>query len=226
MRRVRLALSANGKAGWVFYRFVRFTIRTVLYRYFRVNIVGRENLEVATPAIIAPTHRSNLDAPLFGAAPDWLCRSLSKESLFDNGVLAWVIVALGSFPVKRGSADRGAMRTAESLLAQGERVLVFPEGTRQSGNQVQEIFDGTAFMAARTGSAIVPVGIAGTEQAMPSGGKFPRRSTVTIVVGEPLAPPAANGRVKRKDVSAFTAEIHTALQDVMDAAAADVSSRS
>ena len=226
MRRVRSALSANGKAGWIFYRLVRLSIRTVLYRYFRVNIIGRENLDVATPAIIAPTHRSNLDAPLFGAAPDWLCRSLAKESLFKNPILAWAIVALGSFSVKRGSADREAMRTAEDLLAQGERVLVFPEGTRQTGIEVPEIFDGTAFMAARTGATIVPVGIAGTEQAMPPGGKFPRRSTVTIVVGTPMAPPIAEGRVKRKDVSAFTAEIHTALQEVMDAAVADASSRS
>ncbi|NOX31812.1 MAG: 1-acyl-sn-glycerol-3-phosphate acyltransferase [Actinobacteria bacterium] len=226
MKRVRSALSANGRAGWVFYRVVRLTIRTVLYRYLRVNIIGRENLDVATPAIIAPTHRSNLDGPLFGAAPDWLCRSLAKESLFKNPALGWAIAALGSFPVKRGSADREAMRTAEDLLAKGERVLVFPEGTRQTGNDVPEIFDGTAFMAARAGATIVPVGIAGTERAMPPGGKFPSRSTVTIVVGTPMAPPTADGRVKRKDVSAYTAEIHAALQEVMDTAVADVSSRS
>jgi len=226
VKRVRSAFSANGRAGWVFYRLVRFTIRTVLYRYLRVNIIGRENLDIATPAIIAPTHRSNLDGPLFGAAPDWLCRSLAKESLFKNPVLGWALAALGSFSVKRGTADREAMRTAEELLARGERVLVFPEGTRQTGTDVPKIFDGTAFMAARAGATIVPVGIAGTEWAMPPGRKFPRRSTVTILIGTPMAPPRADGRVKRKEVTAFTAELQAALQDVMDAAVADASSRS
>ena len=223
---IRGLFSAKGRAGWWFYVFIRVSIRTALYPYFRVNIIGREHLDVGTPAIIAPTHRSNLDAPLLGAAPQWRCRSLSKESLFSNPVLGWIATALGSFPVKRGSADREAMRTAEDLLAQGERVLVFPEGTRQSGDDIAEIFDGTSFMALRAGATVVPVGIAGTEAAMPPGGKFPKRSTVSIVVGEPIELAAPEGRVKRKEVSAFTVQLRAALQDVMDRAVADVAARS
>lgn len=226
MERVRSLLSAKGRAGWWFYLFIRVSIRTVLYPYFRVNIVGRENLDVGTPAIVAPTHRSNLDAPLLGAAPQWRARSLSKESLFSNAALGWAITALGSFPVKRGAADREAMRNAEELLAQGERVLVFPEGTRQSGDVVPEIFDGTSFMAMRAGATVVPIGIAGTEAALPPGAKFPRRSTVTIFVGEPIVLETPEGRVKRKEVSAFTERLHAALQDVMDQANADVAARS
>ena len=88
-------LSASGKAGWYAYLLIRVTIRLVLFRYFRVNIIGRENLVTSGAVILAPSHRSNLDAPLCGAAPDWRPRSLSKESLFKNPVLAWVITALG-----------------------------------------------------------------------------------------------------------------------------------
>jgi 1-acyl-sn-glycerol-3-phosphate acyltransferase len=225
VNRIKTLLSAQGRAGWWFYLFIRVMIRNVLYRYFRVNIIGRENLDVGTPAILAPTHRSNLDAPMLGAAPQWRPRSLAKESLFKNPALGWAITALGSFPVKRGSADREAMRTAEQMLADGHRVLVFPEGTRQSGDAVGDIFDGTAFMAARAGAIVVPVGIAGTEAALPPGAKFPRRSKVTFVIGEPLMPPTSEGRVKRSEVAAFSVELRDALQVVMDAALADVASR-
>ena len=46
MERVRALLSAKGRAGWWFYVFIRVTIRSVLYPYFRVNIIGRERLDV------------------------------------------------------------------------------------------------------------------------------------------------------------------------------------
>ncbi len=177
--------------------------------------------------IVAPTHRSNLDAPLLGAIPNWRPRSLAKESLFGNPVLGWIITALGSFPITRGAADREAMRTAEKLLDDGERVLVFPEGTRQSGPAIAELKDGTAYLAARTGATVVPIGLSGTEAAMPPGAKRPRRSVVTIVVGEPMAPPSNpdGGRVKREQLRTFTAELQQTLQALMDAAVEDASSR-
>ncbi len=207
------------------YLAIRTGIRLILFRYFRVRIVGREHLSTRGPVILAPSHRSNLDAPLSGAVPDWRARSLSKESLFSNPVLAWIITSLGSFPVKRGSADREAMRAAETLLAEGESLLVFPEGTRQSGPKIGEVFDGTAYLAARGHAPVIPIGIAGTEAAMPPGAKFPRRSTVTIVIGAPIDPPSSEGRVRRKDLGVFTEVLTAALQSALDEAAADAASR-
>ena len=226
VQRVRAVFSASGKAGWYAYLAIRTSIRVVVYRYFRVRVIGREHLDTDAGVIVAPSHRSNLDAPLLGAAPNWRPRSLSKESLFKNPVLAWIITALGSFPVKRGVADREAMRTAARLLADGESVLVFPEGTRQSGDRIGEIFDGTAYLAAKAGVAVIPIGIVGTEDAMPPGARFPRRSTVTIVVGVPIAAPESEGRVRRNDLKAFTDRLRTDLQDCLDRAKADVANRS
>jgi len=174
---------------------------------------------------LAPSHRSNLDAPMLGAVPDWRVRSLSKESLFKNPVLAWIVISLGSFPVRRGAADREAMRTAAKLLAGGESLLVFPEGTRQSGNQIADVFDGTSYLAAKGGAPIIPVAIAGTEDAMPPGAKLPRRSTVTIVIGEPIPAPVSEGRVKRSELAALTQRLKSELQAAFDTAVADASSR-
>jgi len=134
-------------------------------------------------------------------------------------------MSLGSFPVKRGAADREAMRTAAELLTAGESLLVFPEGTRQSGNQIAEVFDGTAYLAAKGRASIVPVAIAGTEDAMPPGAKFPRRTTVTIVIGEPISAPVSEGRVKRSELAALTLRLKAALQEAFDTAVDDASSR-
>ena len=77
--------------------------------------------------------------------------------------------SLGSFPVRRGEADLDAMRVAKEMLEGGECMLVFPEGSRQEGDAIGEIYDGTAWLASMAKVPVVPVGIAGTEVAMPTG---------------------------------------------------------
>ena len=105
-------------------------------------------------------------------------------------------------------------------------MLVFPEGTRHSGRQVGEIFGGAAFLSARTGVPILPVGIAGTEEAMPPKAKFLRRVPVSIVIGEPLLPPdTENGRLSSDQRTEFTARLRAAMQSAMDEAVALASTR-
>ena len=97
---------------------------------------------------------------------------MGKESLWKGSFGAWFLTALGGFPVKRGTADREALRACQTVLERGEPLVLFPEGTRQFGPDTQEFFDGAAFLACRTGVPIVPVGLGGTEAAMPKGSKF------------------------------------------------------
>ncbi len=212
----------RSRSGRGFYRMVRFLIRHVLFRYFRLIHRGSEHLETPGPLILAPVHRSNLDAPLIGGLSRRSPKALSKESLFGSAVFAWIISALGAFPVKREAADREALRAAQGLLDDGESMIVFPEGGRQSGGLVGEIFDGVAFLAARSGARVVPIGVAGTEAAMPEGSKFPRRSRTAIVVGAPMEPPrSTTGRVTRSQRRAFTDELRVQLQAVFDEAQAE-----
>lgn len=200
---------------WV-YRTLRGAIRIFLFRYFRVKHQGREHLNIEGPVIVAPTHRSNLDSVVLSGVGDRRMRALAKESLFSNRVFAWLIAALGAFPVKRGTADREAMRAAVDILKSGEQMIVFPEGSRQTGSLVSGVFDGTSYLASRSGAAVVPVGIAGTEAAMPSGTRIPRRTRVGIVAGEPIRPP--EGRMSRRQLAEFSAVVGERLQQVFDEA--------
>jgi 1-acyl-sn-glycerol-3-phosphate acyltransferase len=100
--------------------------------------------------------------------------------------------------------------------------VLFPEGTRRSGPVVDEVFDGAAYVALRTGAPIVPVGIGGSERAMPKGAKFIRPVKLRMVVGEPLHPPATEGgaRAPRRAVRELTGELKGRLQALFDEAQA------
>jgi len=206
--------------GKLFFRAVRGFVRVFLFRWFRLRVEGRERLQLTGGVIIAPTHRSNLDGPLIGSASHRRVRYLGKDSLFRPAAAGWAMRSLGSFPVRRGEADLDAMRVAKEMLEAGECMLVFPEGTRQVGDAIGEIYDGTAWLASKANTPVVPVGIAGTEVAMPTGAKFPSRVPVVVVVGEIMKPPeGADGkRAKRSDLKLWTQELKLRLQDCQTSA--------
>jgi 1-acyl-sn-glycerol-3-phosphate acyltransferase len=199
-----------------FYRVVHFLIRTLVFRWLRTEVRGAEHLDLDGPVIVAPVHRSNLDAPLVAGTATRRMRALGKESLFVNPVSAWVCAALGAIPLRRGEADREAMRSARTILDDGEMMIVFPEGTRQTGDTVAGVFDGMSYLASKTGATIVPVGIAGTADALPSGAKLLHRCRTAVVVSEPI--PAPEGRLSRPALSAFSLEVGNALQEAFDEA--------
>lgn len=202
----------------LFYRFMRGVVIAVTKTYFRARVVGAEHLPKEGPYILSPIHRSNLDTPFVALATSRRLRYMGKESLWKGSFGAWFLTALGGFPVKRGTADREALRACEAVLRRGEPLVLFPEGTRQFGPDTQEFFDGAAFLACRTGAPIVPVGLGGTEAAMPKGSKFVHPVKMTIVIGEPLVPPPSDGRTSRKAIKALTAELSDRIQVLFDEA--------
>ena len=202
------------------YAMVRTAVRCLLWPYFRVRATGRENIPVDGPVILAPVHRSNLDSFLLSPLTRRRLRALAKISLFESRPLAWFLASLGAFPVRRETADRESMRAARNLLDDDNLLLVFPEGTRSYGPQVAELFDGTAWLAAKSGAYVVPVGIAGSGDAMPSGAKFPKPRSIRLVVHPPLDPPEA--RAPRSALRTWTAELRSSLQAALDEANAGI----
>jgi 1-acyl-sn-glycerol-3-phosphate acyltransferase len=137
-------------------------------------------------------------------------------------VIGRFLEAMGAFPVNRSSADRSALNHAEEVLRAGQALVLFPEGTRKDGPFVAELLEGAAFLSARTGAPIVPVGIGGSAKAMPKGAKLPRPTRIVLHVGEPIAPPVKNekGRVPRSVVHETTERLRREIQDCFDRASA------
>ena len=105
--------------------------------------------------------------------------------------------------------------------------LVIPEGTRRSGPVVEDLHHGVAFVAARLGVPIVPIGIGGSERILAKGRKLPRLSRVIVIVGEPIHPPAraSGASVRRGDVAALTEQLRAAVQRLFDEAEASALAR-
>jgi 1-acyl-sn-glycerol-3-phosphate acyltransferase len=206
----------------VMYSVVRGAIVGFSKVWFRLEVHGRENVPTEGPFIVSPIHRSNLDTPVLGALTTRRLRYMGKESLWTSRPMGWFLTALGGFPVQRGTADREALKAALACVERGEPLVMFPEGTRQSGPVVAEMFDGPAYVACRTGAPIIPVGFGGTEAAMPKGSKFVRPVKMVMVIGEPLVPPPPkeSGRVSRRAVRELTAELGEAIQGLFDEAQA------
>ena len=204
----------------LFYAAVRAVLVALCRMWFRVTASGQEHVPEEGPFILAPVHRSNLDFALVLIVTKRRLRYLAKDSLWKGGGFwAKVFTALGGIPVARGTADREALRTCIEVLEAGEPLVIFPEGTRQHGPVVQPLFEGPAFVQSRTGVPIVPVGIGGSEAAMPKGSKLIRPKRAAVVVGPALLPVAAEGpKARRAAVHERTAELHPVLQDLFDRA--------
>jgi 1-acyl-sn-glycerol-3-phosphate acyltransferase len=188
--------------------------------YFRLEIRGREHVPTHGPFVLAPVHRSNLDFIVVSALTRTRMRYMGKASIWKWRWGGKFVSMLGAFPVHRGSADRDALRTCLAVIENGEPLVMFPEGTRRSGPVVEDLFDGPAYIAARTGVPLVPVGIGGSDKAMPVGSNFIRPHRIVLVVGEPIAPPPGDGsgRVRRRVVRELTERVRVSVQALYDEA--------
>jgi 1-acyl-sn-glycerol-3-phosphate acyltransferase len=194
------------------YRLCAGLVRGLSKVLFRPTVTGAKNIPLTGPVLIAPIHRSNVDFALTLFITKRKVFFMAKDSLFRVPLLGQLITHLGAFPIKRGSADRESMALSEDVLRQGHVLVLFPEGTRKEGPTVAPLHDGAMFVAARTGATVVPVGIGGSDRAMPVGAKLPRPSKIRIVVGTPISPPSSEGRVARSALSAKSEELRAALE--------------
>lgn len=201
-------ISGEGAPPWRLARFLRAFVAPVLAALFKTRFLGTENIPQG-PVIFAGNHVSHLDPALMWAGSPRRIHFVAKEELWTVGWLGWVLDRLWAFPVKRASADREMISTATSLLAAGDAIGMFPEGTRNrdaTGDTLGSAHGGVAFIAMRAGVPVVPVGISGTEKVLPAGTRVPRLGQVTMVFGEPLHPDQFEGDRKMR-VEAMTTEL-------------------
>jgi 1-acyl-sn-glycerol-3-phosphate acyltransferase len=204
------------------YRIMRLIFNGVLRTWFRPTVVGKEHVPATGPVILAPVHRSFADFGFTSVCTKRKLFFMAKDSLWKNKWLGQLLLYLGVFPVHRESADREALQRAEEILNRGQVLVLFPEGTRREGPAIENLMEGAAFLSARTGAPIVPIGIGGSDLSMPKGKAVPKPMTIQVVIGPAIAPPArtGGGRVSRSAVHAATEELTGKLQAVYDQAKA------
>jgi 1-acyl-sn-glycerol-3-phosphate acyltransferase len=205
----------------ILYQAVRLLIWVVAKVFWRTSFDGLENVPTEGAFILAPVHRSFIDFGIVSGVTRRRMGYMGKESLWNSALLGRFISTLGAFPVNRGAPDREALHRSQALLDRGEPLVLFPEGTRRRGPVIEHLAEGTAFLASRTGVPIVPVGIGGSERALPKGKKLPRPVKIHVLVGPPLVPaPIAEGarHPSRRAVKQLTIDLQGVLQDLFDRA--------
>ena len=136
--------------------------RTLFFLIFRWRVEGVENIPQTGGVLLVANHASYLDPPLLGSAASRPVHFMAKAELFKFPVLSWALPRVKAFPVRRGAADRTAIRTAIELLRQGEVVGIFPEGTRTPTGELLPPQRGAGLIALRAGVPVVPVALVGT----------------------------------------------------------------
>jgi 1-acyl-sn-glycerol-3-phosphate acyltransferase len=168
----------------VFYWFIRALFVPFFLVYLRMQCVGREHLPRSGPLLLASNHRSFLDPFLIGTLARRPVYYMAKRELFEKRWQAWALNALGAFPVDRGAGDGDALETARTILARGDCVVVFPEGTRVRPGPLGEPRRGIGRLALETGAPVVPVAVIGSDAVRRGWRIRPRK--VRLRMGPPL----------------------------------------
>ncbi len=201
-------LKGEDSPRWVLAYVLRVTFAPFFRLLWRVKVIGMDKLP-AGAAILAGNHVSYLDPVLLWSVSPRPVHFVAKSELWRSRPLGWLLERAWVFPVNRGSADREMITTATNLLAAGDLLGMFPEGTRggsQTPGELGEAQGGVSFIALRAGVPVVPVYFSGTEEAWGRRTKIPRLAKVTIRFGEPVYPDDFEGGRKLR-METLTAEL-------------------
>lgn len=144
----------------------------------RLSVTGREHVPEAGAVLIVCNHISQVDPPILGVAV--LPRKshyMAKAELFRIPLLRRAVYRMGAFPVERGGADRRALRLARDILARGDVLLMYPEGTRYTDGRLRPGMPGAGSLGLEPGLTVVPAAVWGSH-------RFLRR--VRVAFGPPV----------------------------------------
>ncbi len=153
--------------GKVIYWFAYYLLNIYFKIVHNWKVKGKDNVPNKGPLIVVSNHVSYLDPPIAGCAVKRHLHFMAKEELFEKKWLGFIMKKIGTFPVKRGTPDKSAIRRALKIL-KNEKVLgMFPEGTRMKGGELGEAKSGVTLIALMSKSPILPVGIKHADEDNP-----------------------------------------------------------
>jgi len=173
------------------YIVARILLQPFFLIYFALSRQGRKNARIKGGTIVAANHRSFLDPFVIGSCLPWgkPMNYVAKVELFEKRWQGYLLCRIGAFPIRRGEADEMAIETADTVLARGGTICIFPEGTRHRKGSLGTPKRGVGRLALHSGAPVLPVAVSGTENVRRGWRIRPRK--VRIRVGRPMSFPQA-----------------------------------
>jgi len=204
------------------HRLVRSILRVVIRLMFamltRLRVEGTEHLTQEGPLLVVANHFHFADPVVVIRAMPWPLDFIGGFRMPNapTGV-KWLTRLWGTFRVRRAGSSREALRAAEEVLTAGGVLGIFPEGGSWA-SVLRPARPGTAYLAARTGARVLPVGIDGMTEIFPSLGRL-RRARVTVRIGEPIGPydEVPSGRAGREEIDRIGERIMRGIADLIPA---------
>jgi 1-acyl-sn-glycerol-3-phosphate acyltransferase len=159
----------------------RVTMQPVVRAATRLRVYGKERVPREGGVVLAFNHFSWIDPPSFGAASPRTVYFMAKIEAHGVPGLGQLIRAFGTLSVRRGESDREAVRLMRKVVADGNALGMFVEGTRQRGGVPGRVQPGAAMAALQEDVPIVPAAIHGTESW-----RIRRPECVSVAWGEPM----------------------------------------
>jgi 1-acyl-sn-glycerol-3-phosphate acyltransferase len=194
------------------YWFIYFSTKLLSFLFFPCRVHGRNNVPTTGSFLLASNHVSNLDPMILGITTGRRLSYMAKDSLFKGKLFGYVLPRLGAFPIKRNTADIGALKECFHRIREGKPLLLFPEGTRHGSAQEKKALAGVGFLAQKGGVPVVPVFIDGSQKVLPPGSKFFRRSSIRVFYGKPLV------FMEKKDYETVASQVMKAIRELSPAA--------
>jgi 1-acyl-sn-glycerol-3-phosphate acyltransferase len=170
-----------------------FVLGPLILTLFRPWVVGREHVPTSGPVIFASNHVSFIDSVILPAVLDRRLSFLAKSDYFTGrGLKGWATKtffnAIGQLPIDRsgGKASEASLRTGLQVLARGEQLGIYPEGTRSPDGTLYRGRTGIARMVLEGRVPTMATGTTSTREVQQIGQKFPKFKRVGVVFGKPL----------------------------------------
>jgi 1-acyl-sn-glycerol-3-phosphate acyltransferase len=198
------------RRGYFAHRCARAWSRLILVTTgVRVTIEGLHRIKPATTYVFVANHQSIYDTPvLFNSLPYQL-RIIAKASLSRFPVLGWHLRRGGHLFVDRRKPDHaGILKRWRALVSEGLSLMIYAEGTRSPDGHVARFKGGSFLLAIEAGLPVVPVAVIGTRRVMPKGRLRTEPADVTLIVHDPIQPPALEAPTPR-DAKAFADRVHS-----------------
>lgn len=197
-----------------FYYVARIIVRMLFILLTRWRIRGKENIPSQGPVLVVANHLNLADPPLLAVSLSRKTIFMAKKELFRSKFSSYFVRSFGAFPVRRGQLDGKALRQAEQVLAEGQALVMFPEGVRSRHAQLRPAFSGSALIALRNCALILPVGITGTEKIRGIAWLL-RRPRITVNIGQPFYLPPVSSKLTKDELTESTNNIMERIAELL-----------